>query len=425
MRTFWLIAGCVAFSVLSLMLMRSEAGFNVTFVVMIACWALFARGGFRVALVSIGVLGLAVQMSTYKVYGRAQIVQTAPLPGARVVTALEPPSLLRFADGGTAKLASVYFPREIKLDEVNGLTTGFHFFAGHRGKVVPTSVQMKGDGGADFQRRQVYWCGNTFFPTFFPSRLPSHETVDFGRFLISSGLALPVIDEGGADLEKENEALALLENAREFTDESVVLPGDKYAINLGRHLATPNSRHFVAGAFLLIAAQDTDSYPQIIAEVRRRKAVNRRDYDAVAQSRSESLDHLLEMMDPNWVKPARKLHVDSETQKFGDEMMQLVWNAANFAKAGDLSACDAAFRDWKDGHYSDVQARDLIQFITRYFRWPPRAQGFHEWYAHVRPQLHAREGGENGLEFWLEGGKPFDQRYQESMEPFAGSARKP
>jgi hypothetical protein len=43
--------------------------------------------------------------------------------------------------------------------------------------------------GVVFQRHCNYWCGNTFFPTFLPRRLPAYTKADIGYYLTAAGLA--------------------------------------------------------------------------------------------------------------------------------------------------------------------------------------------------------------------------------------------
>ena len=133
-------------------------------------------------------------------------------------------------------------------------------------------------------RRNAYCCGNTFFPTVHRERLPSHTVTDVGSLLVQAGLALPRMETGDSAYKQELRAAFDQSTAWiNYPASGLVRRGDQAAIALGTSLIDRQSRLFVAGAYLLIAAQDVDAYPGIEREIRRRQQRNRDQYDASAK----------------------------------------------------------------------------------------------------------------------------------------------
>lgn len=186
---------------------------------------------------------------------------------------------------------------------------------------------------------------------------------------------------------------------------------DATAVTLGRSLATFDSRYFVAGAYLLVAAQETDAYPALRRELQRREAINRDDYNEIAQIRSEDFDTLLAWMDASEAR--RQLLPISFNNGFSGP----TWasSAAILASHGDLRGFDDAFQRMAAPSSVGNELQSMELQLKGFFRWPDNAPYFREWYQSIRPRLKSGQDQNGQLAFWLDEGKPFDPDYFASM----------
>jgi hypothetical protein len=329
---------------------------------------------------------------------------------------VHPPDQILFADGTSRTLEGIYFPQSAALTKQAEELGTFWQNLGEHGQDVTVSVSFNSEGTrGECLRRVDYWCGNTFFPSFFPRRLPRHEPSDFAELLVLSGLALPA-SEAVDDLKYRETLLDAFDRAVEFSSYPLhgrVRRGDKVAVELGRSLVTRESRRFVAGAYLLIAAQDVETYPQLEHEIRRRIQRNRDDYDAIAQTGSSHLDALLAWINADEAR-GRALSTPVQTDSLSGGYLWSV-NASILASHGDLAAFDSAARMLNSDTTPPAIRDSLITHVPRRFRWPPGARGFQQWYLGARSTLRSGRDDFGKLAFWLEEGTPFDSRYFESM----------
>lgn len=111
----------------------------------------------------------------YKFFGSPQIRDNRPLiENALVLDHLEMPNVLVATDGSRHPLPGITF-RE-GLERISAYEQS-RMFDRLREPLRFAKVSDLPSGYA-VERRYEYWCGNTWFPRFFPRRLPSHERVD-------------------------------------------------------------------------------------------------------------------------------------------------------------------------------------------------------------------------------------------------------
>jgi len=146
----------------------------------------------------LGFAGIVLHLSGYKIFGAAQVVPTPPLRNAKTVAALDPPSVIRFSDGTFVTLKGVTIPTHATLpSSPNDQTLPLWDLLCHGEPKLQIRAQVKPDNGrAICLQKCCYFCGNTFMPTFFPKRLPSHRVVDLGEYLVLAGLAVPSRESG-------------------------------------------------------------------------------------------------------------------------------------------------------------------------------------------------------------------------------------
>lgn len=128
----------------------------------------------------IGVAILALHAGGYKLYGSPKLHDNRPLlQNAWVLDHLEMPNVLVATDGSRHPLSGLTFRDGLERIPAYEQTRMFD----RRGE--PLRFAKAGDlpGGYAVERRIGYWCGNTWFPSFFPRRLPSHEREDILRVI--------------------------------------------------------------------------------------------------------------------------------------------------------------------------------------------------------------------------------------------------
>lgn len=174
----------------------------------VICLAAYVRWGDKAAILCLGILGmLGAHVAGYKIYGSPRIVETRVFQSSRIVTHLEPPNLLRFADGTKATLYGVTIlqPIDLTYDEMSSSTKPnpnesaalieLRMNTDWRHETpMPLHVEEAhrlSDGSCEFRVsvRNAYLCGNTFFPCFWPEDLPSHRLEDLASILICSQAA--------------------------------------------------------------------------------------------------------------------------------------------------------------------------------------------------------------------------------------------
>jgi hypothetical protein len=151
-------------------------------------------------------LALVLHFFGFKLFGRPAVAELQSLKSPRRVKVLEPPDVLRFEDGGSVRMANVFFP--IRIDFGDETTNHFGIpailllinhelrlqYEGQKSIEVELVNPAASVSQAYCMRRAIYWCGNTWSPHFFPERLPRHVRDDFAAVLVSRGVALPTAD---------------------------------------------------------------------------------------------------------------------------------------------------------------------------------------------------------------------------------------
>lgn len=124
---------------------------------------------------AIGVTIFALHAAGYKLYGSPKLHDNRPLiENAWVLDHLEAPNVLVATDGSRHPLSGITF-RE-GLERIPAYEQA-RLFDRHR-EPLRFAKAVDLPSGYAVERRIGYWCGNTWFPCFFPRRMPSHERED-------------------------------------------------------------------------------------------------------------------------------------------------------------------------------------------------------------------------------------------------------
>lgn len=140
----------------------------------------------RCAIVISSVAILTAHFAGYKVYGSATVHDNRPvLNSPHEVASLAAPNIILTTDGNRIAVRGVTFTPELLAmpfpDAQSMINRG-------RGTLL-IQVDANSPSGVLFQRRFLYWCGNTFFPTFIPERLPAYSAADLGEYFRGCNLA--------------------------------------------------------------------------------------------------------------------------------------------------------------------------------------------------------------------------------------------
>lgn len=129
---------------------------------------------------------LAAHFAGYKVYGSATIHDNRPvLNSPHEVASFAAPNYILTTDGNRIAVHGITFTPELLAipapDVQQIINRG-------RGPLL-IEVDANSPSGVLLQRRCLYWCGNTFFPTFKPERLPAYSPADLGEYFRGCKLA--------------------------------------------------------------------------------------------------------------------------------------------------------------------------------------------------------------------------------------------
>jgi hypothetical protein len=134
-------------------------------------------------------LGIVVaHCAGYKLYGRAFVVDNLPvLKAPQEVASFAMPNVVITKDGSRHELRGVQFTSflsERSFEELRAMLL-------RTGGSIPVLIEPDPASPSGFvvQRRCEYFCGNTFFPTFVPDRLPKYARDDLGELLSYRSLA--------------------------------------------------------------------------------------------------------------------------------------------------------------------------------------------------------------------------------------------
>lgn len=130
--------------------------------------------------VAAGAAIFSLHAGGYKLYGSPKLRDNRPLiENAWVLDHLETPNILVATDGSRHALPGVVFREGI--DRIPAYEQARMFDRQRE----PLRFAKASDlpSGYAVERRMLYWCGNTWFPIFFPRHLPSHEREDVLRMI--------------------------------------------------------------------------------------------------------------------------------------------------------------------------------------------------------------------------------------------------
>lgn len=140
----------------------------------------------RFGVVAAGVLVLVAHCAGYKFYGSATIHDNRPvLDAPHQLASLAAPNIILAADGTRFEVQGVTFTPKLLALPAEHLQE----LLSRRPEPVLFQADASSASGVVFQRRCHYFCGNTFFPSFMPPRLPAYTKTDMGRYLTGRELA--------------------------------------------------------------------------------------------------------------------------------------------------------------------------------------------------------------------------------------------
>jgi len=140
---------------------------------------LFPRWPLGFPLVA-GVAILGLHAVGHKFYGSPRLIDNRPvLEHAWTLDHVEMPNVLVATDGSRHPLSGIIF-RDM-FDRIPAYEQARMF--DHAREPLRFAKASDVPGGYVAEKRWLYWCGNTWFPNFFPRRLPSHGRVSINEVL--------------------------------------------------------------------------------------------------------------------------------------------------------------------------------------------------------------------------------------------------
>ncbi len=193
----------------------------------------------------------------YKMFGSARVVNNAPFKPELFITAFGPGTTVTISDGRSFQIAGI---TEEVNDEGIGLlgprweVAGFdrkqrnlnQYLIEHTDQNkplpwgeaelsmrlwetkngIPVLIQEKGNGRAQLILGSLsnYWCGNTFFPTPFPERLPRYAKADLALMLLERGKVKPDNSIADEDYQKKLERIYAFASERRERNKKITKP---------------------------------------------------------------------------------------------------------------------------------------------------------------------------------------------------------
>jgi len=400
-------------------------------------WAWFKRRWVSASVSGLFLAALLLHVLGYKLYGRAVIDQKREsLKNPKQAIALESPSRVIFQDGTSIQLPDVFFPKSVSLLE--GETNyhqvfqdrfGIYAQLGHNQyrqewMMVEVLNPLTNTSKGVCLRKATYGCGNTWFPTLFPGRLPSHLREDMAVTLIRAGVAIPTA-EYLVKAPLYHDPLMRALRAGKFWNFPRQSPE---VVRLGRWLIENRPDDFEIGACLLIQVEDLASYPSIIAEIKKRRGYRPLSIDELDTYRSYA--GLLLQVDNSEAEPLM-------TELFKHQEPNAFWGAliaGLLAEHGDMSGFDHLTMVLTKTNLSAEYRKSLGTQLTLSFRFlrefdlgwgmPEEvADLFPDWYAENRQQLRwvKHPDGRSGFAVSFDG--VFDETYLKTMEKYSVKAQ--
>jgi hypothetical protein len=131
------------------------------------------------------VQAIVASIQAHKIYGRPVVIDNSPLLASPVaIDHFEPPNLVVTSEGDRLIVKGVVFEPWTTDSRIEDLPKFFN-----DSKPLRICIDPGQPSGIAFERRIHYFCGNTFFPRFFPKPLPRYKISDFGQALVGRMLA--------------------------------------------------------------------------------------------------------------------------------------------------------------------------------------------------------------------------------------------
>jgi hypothetical protein len=160
----------------------------IALLLILVCWALFASWPMlvRAATFVIGIGLIIAHFAGYKLYGSATVHDNRPvLDSPHELASFVAPNIVIAKDGTRIEVKDVTFTPRLLETPVEILRRRLN----RSDDPILIQPDAANPSGILVQRRHLYGCGNTFFPTIVPARLPAFSNVDFGKWLIDGNFA--------------------------------------------------------------------------------------------------------------------------------------------------------------------------------------------------------------------------------------------
>ncbi len=145
----------------------------------------------RLVVLCVAATVILAHRQGYKLYGSAVLYDNRPvLIKSHSLESVMPPNTLVADDGTRFEVRGVVFTKEFLQLPRDEMLRVFEYDPNNsdaRVRVAKSDVHTP--CGVAFERRGEYGCGNTFFPTFFPRRLPWFFAEDVAWHLLDRNLA--------------------------------------------------------------------------------------------------------------------------------------------------------------------------------------------------------------------------------------------
>ena len=143
------------------------------------------KRAFLALVVLIVAQAIVASISGRKIYGRPVVIDNRPLlKGSVLIDHLEAPNVVVTSTGDRLQVVGVVFEQWA----IDSPARDLHEFFNDPDPIRICS-DPKQPSGVAFEWKFRYWCGNTFFPRFFPKPLPRYEVADLGRGMVAGMLA--------------------------------------------------------------------------------------------------------------------------------------------------------------------------------------------------------------------------------------------
>lgn len=218
-------------------------------------------------------VAIILHLVGFKFFGKPVLANLESLHNPRRAVGVEPPNIVLLADGTSTPMPDVFVPK--KVDFRVGETNNYGVFIDKAGihralclridqqqwPEVEIATAASDTVSLTCLSRPMYGCGNTWFPHFFPRRLPMMTREDFRVTLITAGVALPRAQHIATANMFWDPLIRALEQAWFLN----LPPEHPQVVELGISLL--DNGHFERGVELLIECKATNSLVQVKARL--------------------------------------------------------------------------------------------------------------------------------------------------------------